>query len=146
MIVFKIETWWWRWIDDEILAQTVGSPRPQDFPPQTTFPGPTFLQKLYFRIYHFCKNHISDQSFPKLPKLVTENHSASKISFAKFCIKFKSPSEVIVQRKDSIYPPANYIFLEKSFQQRKFWSCCLRWGCINNMFLSNCRSCRNCTS
>ena len=37
--------------DDEILAQTVGSPRPQDFPPQTTFPGPTFLQKIYFTIF-----------------------------------------------------------------------------------------------
>ena len=30
--------------DDELLAQTVGSPRPQDFPPQTTFPGPILLQ------------------------------------------------------------------------------------------------------
>ena len=40
----------WRWLDDQVLAQTVGSPRPQDFPPQTTFPGPTRLQKSFLQI------------------------------------------------------------------------------------------------
>ena len=42
---------------NEILAQMVGSPRLQDWPPQTAFPKPTLLQKEFFLELFFLQFH-----------------------------------------------------------------------------------------
>ena len=41
---------------NQILAQMVGSPRLQDWPPQTAFPKPTLLQKEFFLELFFLQS------------------------------------------------------------------------------------------